>query len=72
MPFTDPIPNVPVVVFDLDGVLLDFESAWTRCASMVLDRPIFPVCPVYPLGIRYSLSRDQVSRIWDRFHDEAW
>jgi phosphoglycolate phosphatase-like HAD superfamily hydrolase len=62
----------PIVVFDLDGVLLDFESAWAQCASWELGRPIRKVSDAYDLQERYALSHREHRRVWSAFHRDAW
>jgi hypothetical protein len=62
----------PIVVFDLDGVLLDFESAWRQCAEWTLRREIALLCDDYPLTDRFGLSNREVCRVWDAFHRENW
>lgn len=62
----------PIVVFDLDGVLLDFEFAWAQCASWELGRPIQKVSEAYDLQERYALSSREYHRVWYAFHRDAW
>jgi FMN phosphatase YigB (HAD superfamily) len=62
----------PIVVFDLDGVLLDFESAWHRCAEWTLNREVKRLCNDYPLADRFGLSSQEVRRVWETFHQENW
>lgn len=62
----------PIAVFDLDGVLLDFESAWVQCASWELGRPIQKVSDAYDLQERYALSSREHRRAWSAFHRDAW
>lgn len=62
----------PVVVLDLDGVLLDFESAWKDCAEEALNRPVLQVSNHYDLGERFGLSPRDVSRVWTRFDRGNW
>jgi len=62
----------PIVVFDLDGVLLDFESAWHRCAEWTLNREVKRLCNDYPLADRFGLSSKEVRRVWETFHQENW
>ncbi len=65
------MPNF-VVAFDLDGVLLDFESAWRQCAEWHLGRYLPLLCEDYPLTDRFGLSHQEVDRVWDVFHRENW
>ncbi len=67
--------NRPVarnMVFDLDGVLLDFERAWALCASWTLARELRPLCDAYHLVDRYQLSKRECDRVWDVFHADWW
>jgi FMN phosphatase YigB (HAD superfamily) len=62
----------PIVVFDLDGVLLDFESAWAQCAAWDLAGPIRKVSDAYDLQERYALSSREYRRVWQAFHRSSW
>ncbi|WP_414041201.1 hypothetical protein ACJU26_03750 [Acidithiobacillus sp. M4-SHS-6] len=62
----------PIVVFDLDGVLLDFAASWAQCASWELGRPIQKVSDAYGLQERYALSARECHRVWSAFHRDAW
>ncbi|MGC9216776.1 hypothetical protein, partial [Acidithiobacillus sp.] len=62
----------PIVVFDLDGVLLDFESAWAQCAAWELGRPVRKVSEAYDLQERFALSAREWHRVWTAFHRDAW
>jgi len=62
----------PIVVFDLDGVLLDFESAWAQCASWELRRPIQKISDAYDLQERFALSAREYHRVWCAFHRDTW
>ncbi|WP_437559559.1 HAD family hydrolase [Acidithiobacillus sulfuriphilus] len=62
----------PIVVFDLDGVLLDFESAWARCASRELGRPVRKVSDAYDLQDRYALSSREYHRARQALHRGSW
>jgi len=62
----------PMVVFGLDGVLLDFAASWAQCASWELGRPIQKVSDAYDLQERYALSSLEYRRVWEAFHRGAW
>ncbi len=62
----------PIVVFDLDGVLLDFESAWKACAEFVLRKPIIQVSRAFPLEDRFGLTPAECSRVWEAFDRGDW
>lgn len=62
----------PIVVFDLDGVLLDFAASWAQCASWKLGRPIQKVSDAYDLQERYALSARECHRVWSAFHRDTW
>ncbi len=53
------------VILDLDGVLLDFESAWVKQAVLVLERPVARISNVHEMGVRYGLTDEEKSRVWD-------
>lgn len=61
-----------IVVLDLDGVLLDFESAWRDCAEEALDRPTLQISDQYDLGERFGLSPREVAKVWTRFDRGNW
>ncbi|MGE0047717.1 MAG: HAD family hydrolase [Acidithiobacillus sp.] len=60
------------VVFDLDGVLLNFERAWRECAEQVLRKQVRRISDKYPLLDRYGLSRHDCNRVWAEFHEDWW
>ncbi len=62
----------PNVVLDVDGILLDFESAWGNCATETLGRPI-PVrsCHAH-LSSRFHLTKIETTLVWQAFHKEGW
>ena len=62
----------PIVVFDLDGVLLDFATSWAQCASWELGRPIQKVSDAYDLQERFALSAREYHRVRSAFHRYAW
>lgn len=62
----------PIVVFDLDGVLLDFESAWKECAEIALRKPIIQVSRAFPLEDRFGLTPGECSRVWNAFDQDTW
>ena len=62
----------PVVVLDLDEVLLDFGSAWQQCAERTLCRPVQAITDDYALENRFGLSLREVSKVWDVFHKENY
>ncbi|QQD71567.1 HAD family hydrolase [Acidithiobacillus ferrivorans] len=62
----------PIVVFDLDGVLLDFAASWAQCASWELGRPIQKVSDAYDLQERFALSARECHRVWFAFHRDTW
>ncbi len=64
--------SAPIVALDLDGVLLDFESTWRRCAEWTLRRSVVAICDDYPLEDRFCLSRREIDRVWDAFHRDGW
>jgi len=62
----------PTVALDLDGVLLDFEAAWKTCAAWTLRRPVERITDDYALEDRFGLSRREVAKVWDAFHQGNW
>lgn len=62
----------PIVVCDVDQVLLDFDDAWRNCAVEVLCRPLAKVCDTWDMSTRYGLSKELVRQVWDCFHRDGW
>ena len=64
--------RAPVVVVDLDEVLLDFQQAWRDCARMVLQKEMVRQSDAYLLSSRYGLTEPETLRVWEVFHEDAW
>ncbi|WP_276972321.1 hypothetical protein [Ferrimicrobium acidiphilum] len=61
-----------VIALDVDGVLLNFDEHWRRCAQECLDRPIERVAESYSLTKRFGLSKEEKLLVWKRFIDDGW
>lgn len=62
----------PVIAFDVDGVLLDFDGAWRCCAEETLNRPVVLSSPAWDIGHRYGLSDADCRQVWTSFHQNGW
>ncbi len=57
---------------DVDGVLLDFESTWMRCAQESLGKEIPKVSKSFYLEKRFCLTKEECHRVWEDFNDQGW
>jgi FMN phosphatase YigB (HAD superfamily) len=62
----------PIVALDLDGVLLDFDSAWHECAEWTLCREVPQITDAYALRDRYGLRPREIDQVWKTFHRDGW
>ncbi len=64
--------TAPVVAVDVDGVLLDFDSAWVSCAQEALRRPVVFVRHAWDMARRYGLDAEEAHQVWAAFHKNGW
>jgi hypothetical protein len=66
--------NQKSAVLDVDGVLLDFLSAFKRVAAVALARPIPCLNRSYDLRSRLGLSQTEIGQVLESMnnHDHGW
>lgn len=62
--------KIDSVVFDVDGVILDFHQGFLNASKVVLDKELTEVTKSYNLCKRYNITEEEKNKIW-KYVDEV-
>ncbi len=61
-----------VIALDVDGVLLDFDEHFRRCAERCLGRNIYRATESYSLTKRFQITEEEKALVWKQFMADGW